>query len=607
MSNRARKPRSRKKKKSARKMVWRVLLACLAALALSAATLTIALYCADYGDAFDNSAYASDAFSGERVLVLVPHEDDELAMAGATIRLYVDGGAEVYVAFASNGDFGSDPDVRVRESLRGLKLLGVPEENAIFLGYGDSWDFRTYLHLYHAPGDAVVSSAAGRTETFGAGGATDLHSFVYGEPAAYTRDNLLADLRTLLRMVKPDSIFCVDLDSHTDHCGLSWFFEEAMGALLHEDASYRPRVYKGYAYSVAWFGADDFYGDNVLPSLPPARETVNDMRYALDMPAYDWAERVRFPMPRETLSYTLRANLVWRALSAHRSQAARYRARNIVNGDTVFFERRTDSLLYEPGARLTASSGDPDALADFKLADTHNLMDGPIAFDAGIWRPDASDALKSVTVTLGSRATLGSVSLYDDCDPDCNILSGTLTFSDGTSERVGPLRPLGQETRVTFSEKRGITSFTFTVDSFEGEAPGLSEIAAYAPDAPQAPAFIKLALENADSQPFLYRYTARAGETQPLAVYAYPSSQEAYEMTVSPAGGDVLVSNGVLSVSERARPGKYLLTARLVNDPSVFDTVEIVVPNALARPWHKLLSLFERALDRLEYRIFVGA
>ena len=97
------KRKSRKKRGRAPRMIC----LCFAALTAICLALTVALRFATYGDGFDNSVYAADAFAGERVLVLVPHEDDDVSMAGSTIRLYVDGGAEVYVAFASNGDFGS--------------------------------------------------------------------------------------------------------------------------------------------------------------------------------------------------------------------------------------------------------------------------------------------------------------------------------------------------------------------------------------------------------------------------------------------------------------------------------------------------------------------
>lgn len=51
------------------------------------------------------------------------------------------------------------------------------------------------------------------------------------------------------------------------------------------------------------------------------------------------------------------------ALCAHLSQKALRRAVKLVNGDEVFWLRRTDNLAYE--GMMTASSGNPDYLDDF--------------------------------------------------------------------------------------------------------------------------------------------------------------------------------------------------------------------------------------------------
>ncbi len=592
------------KRKSSGKRGWRIACGILIALAVVCVLFTVLLHLDSYGGGFANSVYAPDAFSGQRVLFLVPHEDDDIAMAGGTIKLYVDGGADVRVAFATNGDIGSDPNVRVREALRGLQILGVPEENVTFLGYGDRWDYRTYKHIYHAPDDALIASESGRTQTYGAGGQTELHSAVYNEPATYTRANFLSDIRTLLVMLQPDTVFCIDLDSHPDHAGLSWMFEEAMAALLKSNANYRPKVYKGYAYSLSWYGANDFYAENAVATrLPyPDPAIINDTRFLLDNPAYSWAERVRFPMPYEALSYTLRANIVCRALAAHASQDARDRAKFIISGDTVFFERRTDSLLYLPDTVLTATSGDVSGLNDFKLVDTNNLMDAPMTFDKGLWQPDATDPDKRVTVQFPARVDIASVSLYDDCYPDSNILSGQLTFSDGSTVPVGALNPLGQETVISFPEKRGVTSFTFSITDSEGDTPGLTELCAYAPEIPQTPTFIKLALQD-ESESFLYRFQAKAGGVYPVFVYAYPHADVDYTIAVTSKNDDVAIEDGVLRVAENARPGKHLVTVSLTKDQHVFDTIEVVVPSVWERIYHRMLSLYERCIDKVEYHI----
>jgi LmbE family N-acetylglucosaminyl deacetylase len=565
--------------------------------------LAIGLRLFTYGDGFTNSLYEKNAFSGQKVLFLVPHEDDELAMAGAVIRLYVNGGAEVSVVFATNGDGETSASVRFREAITGLKRLGVSEENILFLGYGDKWVRDTYEHIYHAPSDEVVASESGRKETYGTASHPDFHTAVFGSPAAYTRANYLDDIRNVLRTLRPDTIFCIDLDTHPDHCVVSWLFEEAMDQLMKSDSSFRPKVYKGYAYSTAWFAPADFYGDNIESTLlPPDRTILNDVRYPLDTPNYDWQERVRFPLTQDSLGYTERASILFSALSAHISQGARYRANHILNGDEVFFERRTDSLLYNKGVSIEASSGTPAYLNDFKLVDTANVYDWPIAFDRCNWQPESGDPLKSVTVRLPGRTDISSVSLYDLCDPSVNVTSGTLTFSDGSTEKVGKLRVNGEETVVSFPVKTGITYFTFSIDSFEGDDPGLSELCAYGPSGEASPQWIKLMRADGNGD-FLYRFTVDKGATVPLAVYVYPHVADTAVLTIVKGNGDVTIENGILTVSQSASPGSHTLRAQLEGHPEIYDEIEVVVPTALEKTGRALFTGFESLLDRMEYKM----
>ena len=42
---------------------------------------------------------------GQKVLVIVPHEDDEINVAGSVMYSYVQKGADVYCVFTTNGDY----------------------------------------------------------------------------------------------------------------------------------------------------------------------------------------------------------------------------------------------------------------------------------------------------------------------------------------------------------------------------------------------------------------------------------------------------------------------------------------------------------------------
>ncbi len=106
-------------------------------------------------------------FSEKRVLAVVPHADDDLNLLSGVTGQFADAGSEVYVVFVSTGDAAGRGEERVYEAINALSYDSVPEENIIFLGYGDSIpDGGT--HIYNAAPDAVTPSLSGRTETHAA-------------------------------------------------------------------------------------------------------------------------------------------------------------------------------------------------------------------------------------------------------------------------------------------------------------------------------------------------------------------------------------------------------------------------------------------------------
>jgi LmbE family N-acetylglucosaminyl deacetylase len=75
------------------------------------------------------------AIEGEaenRVLVMSPHEDDDILGCGGTLKLLRDAGAEVKVVYMTDGCLGSNtisplelPAIRKEEAIRALKRIGV--------------------------------------------------------------------------------------------------------------------------------------------------------------------------------------------------------------------------------------------------------------------------------------------------------------------------------------------------------------------------------------------------------------------------------------------------------------------------------------------------
>lgn len=97
-----------------------------------------------------------------KVLVLVPHPDDEINVAGNLFKWFKEAKAHVTVTIVTNGDYISAlTKKRQEEALNAKRILGY--ENLVYLGYGDGYKG---VHLYHNEGNTVVESVAGFSSTY---------------------------------------------------------------------------------------------------------------------------------------------------------------------------------------------------------------------------------------------------------------------------------------------------------------------------------------------------------------------------------------------------------------------------------------------------------
>lgn len=105
----------RKKKKRA---VLIVLMALVLAVLAVVCVYETELNKLDSNDGVDNSFYDSQ-FKNKKVMVIVPHEDDDLLISGQVLPPMYKNGADVRVVFATNGDkeFLHTP-VRVKPVMR---------------------------------------------------------------------------------------------------------------------------------------------------------------------------------------------------------------------------------------------------------------------------------------------------------------------------------------------------------------------------------------------------------------------------------------------------------------------------------------------------------
>lgn len=547
----------RKKKKRA---VLIVLMALVLAVLAVVCVYETELNKLDSNDGVDNSFYDSQ-FKNKKVMVIVPHEDDDLLISGQVLPPMYKNGADVRVVFATNGDKRVSAYTRQSEACNALEKLGIPREKVIFLGYPDG----TQLYV----GKKAFSFSSGWDHTYAGKGFKDYHFDRFGTHAKYTAENMVDDIESVVLEYRPDYILAIDFDTHTDHRGVSISFEKAMERILKKESGYTPKVLKCFGYSLAWKSKPDFYALNIKSTVMQDREKNNDPSYETDVPQYRWNNRVRLPIDKKSLSHSILRCSEYKALSEHLSQYAYCYSERIINGDSVYWNRRTDSLTYN--ADISVSSGDASLLNDFRLIGVGNRTAGPnVKLENCVSRFDKNDAQKTVTVKFDSPKTVSCVSLYDNFGLNSNILGGVITFSDGSKVEVPALNADGSETRVVFEPKHNITSFTFKVTEYEGVA-GLDEIEAFE-NADYDMDFSLIKLKNADTDDYIYNYLITPDEKS-LNLGVYLSNPNAgYTIKIIEGDGVKLEGNTLVFDDDFE---KCTVRAELNDDPSTYDQITV--------------------------------
>ena len=528
-------------------------------------------------------------YSGKRVMLIVPHEDDDLNVLGGVTEEYIRHGSEVFVVFMTNGDYHCAGEVRIKEAIGLYRYLGVPEDHIIFLGYGDQMRTENY-HIYNAPLDEVFTSSAGKTITY----ALDTHP-PFRREHLYTLRNLTQDMKDVILENEPEIIYCVDYDRHWDHKCCSLIFDRVMGMLLKEVPDYSPAVFKGFGYSTAWYAQADFFETNIRST-----QDFQTSLFGQQPEVYRWSERVRLPVLPGSLSRSLPGSELYTELGYYASQVATDHAASVINGDKVFWKRSTDSLGRN--ALVSASSGDAEKLTDFMILDTDDLLDlGHMPCD-GAWIPDEADLEKAAFVELDSPKDIYELVLYDNPSESDNILNAIVLFDNGNSFETGPLDPGGAATRL-FPDVQQVQSFQITVLETEGACAGITELEAFTKHTAQAPTFIKIMDSNGD---FVYDYqTDRDGKAvfllysdgvvPTLDNVSYEISWEGNHCSVNIEEGELVVR---LAEEEMCK-----MTVKL-NANDLSDTIIVRSPSNSERFRQTCQQLIERFYEKNHYLLF---
>lgn len=197
---------------------------------------------------------------GDRILVIAPHPDDETISCAGILQYALRMGAQVQVVYLTNGDnnqfafmvyekrltfrkgeFIHMGQVRKKEAINAMKLLGIDRRNLIFLGYPDFGTFSIFRYFWQ--GVKPYKSMFTRVNSV-----PYKDELSYGNP--YIGQSILQDFEYILTSYRPTKIIVSHpLDVNSDHKTAYLFLEIALADL----SSHLPRP-KIYTYLIHWKG-----------------------------------------------------------------------------------------------------------------------------------------------------------------------------------------------------------------------------------------------------------------------------------------------------------------------------------------------------------------
>ncbi len=440
------------------------------------------------------------AAQSKTIVIAAPHPDDEALCCAGVIYDALQQGNQVYVVVVTNGDAwapGTPPTPppalgyqREAESVAAMGLLGIPEQNVIFFGYGD----QGLQGLYQSTTPTtIIPSVAGQTETYanrGLGGVS-YHQYVYGVPGQYNRVSILQDMEAMLQSLKPDEIYTTGLwDDHPDHTGTFNFVVEALLDLKKQGVTLSTRVHETFVHAVCQSCAvptnPNYLWPGWVEGVPGTfvvTQPFPEPYYLDSMTPYKWSQIESIPVPVPMQNTNESTNLKAQIISQYVSQDG---------GDpnsfifafpkwNEWFWIRDFSTNVAGLATVSASSaqnGDNGAsavdgfIAGYPGPDESNYPCCAIPWE---WATNGELNGAWIQLTWPTSVTISQVVLYNRQNGADDVMSGTLRFSDGSTVPVGQLPINGNGSLISFAPKT-VTSMKFTVDNAVGANIGLTEI-----------------------------------------------------------------------------------------------------------------------------------
>ena len=200
----------------------------------------------DLENAQNSLPHAAPLRDDERILIISPHPDDETLATGALICAARQRGLEVCVVFLSNGDGsgsaflaqhwreGRRPSfqqlalARQNEARAALKILGVENDDIVFLGYPDGG-----LGAMRAANFRIAHPFRSRfTKTNRVP-----YANAFAPDSACAGENVVRDLAKIIATFRATRLYTTDIhDTHADHIAAFEFARAALQKVAQQPA-----------------------------------------------------------------------------------------------------------------------------------------------------------------------------------------------------------------------------------------------------------------------------------------------------------------------------------------------------------------------------------
>lgn len=408
----------------------------------------------------------------KRCMLIIPHQDDELFVGGSVLYEFAnDINWEVFVVYTTEGaGIYEEPETRMKEAIKALHIIGIPENNIIFLGYGNVWS--DGINIYNKDDEVACVSKRGGSCTYALKNHQDFSYLVYGEHSLYTRNNYKRDIKKVIMDIYPDVVIGVDMDDHQEHMATSLLLDECMSEILKDKEDYCPLFLKKFAYDGLWRGEDDYFN-------LPRKETLNNPSYRNKTrnPMFQWDERIRFAVPPKCNTIFLFRNILYKAAKQHRSQSGWLCALRIINSDAIYWYKRTDNIALCASTKV--SSGNASFINDFKVVDTNDVTNKDTKWCNCTWFPEQEDEQKRVDIKLNQIKDIQYICIYESPEKCAGEIKNMhIEFDDGFEFDTGELIHGGCKNLFDLKRIHSVQKICLVISDYVGK-PGIAELELY--------------------------------------------------------------------------------------------------------------------------------